>query len=115
MLLETSFRRNLEAAQKGDPFSTRTRRDFPRTQTPQRIGADNRVGRTRLNSQVSSCSGFSEWDSRAGQPVDEYLHGKKTELATFSIARLRMLPARGSTGHDTPARNSRLERSVSDT
>lgn len=47
-----------------------------------------------LKSQVSSWSVFSVWWSTATHPMVAYLHGNKTELATFSIARFRMFPER---------------------
>lgn len=44
------------------------------------------------NSQASSCSGFSVWTKETVQPLVEYLQGNITLLATFSIARFRILP-----------------------
>ena len=49
---------------------------------------------TDLNSQVSSCSPLSVWSSVCGQPLLEYRQGNITVAATFSIARLRMLPGK---------------------
>jgi len=46
------------------------------------------------NSQVSSCSPFSVCKRDTAQPDVEYLHGNITVLATFSMAKLRMFPAK---------------------
>lgn len=45
-----------------------------------------------LKSQLSSCSTLSKWDSVRSQPIEAYLQGNCTVIATRSIARLRMLP-----------------------
>lgn len=45
-----------------------------------------------LNSHSSSCSVLSVWGSVTSHPDEAYLQGKRTELATFSIARFLMEP-----------------------
>lgn len=45
-----------------------------------------------LYSQPSSCSPLSVCNIVTRQPEAENLQGKRTVLATFSMARLRMLP-----------------------
>lgn len=45
-----------------------------------------------LYSQASSCSDFSVWRRVEVQPEEEYLQGNITVEATFSIAKLRILP-----------------------
>ena len=57
---------------------------------------------THLNSQASSCSVFSVWRRVTGHPLEEYLQGNITVLATFSMARLRMLPVKHNTFLTTP-------------
>ncbi len=44
------------------------------------------------NSQSSSCSALSVCGRVTSQPDEAYLHGKSTELATFSMAKLRIEP-----------------------
>lgn len=46
-----------------------------------------------LNSHSSSCSVLSVWGSVTSHPDEAYLQGKRTELATFSIARFLMEPS----------------------
>lgn len=45
-----------------------------------------------LNSHSSSCSVLSVWGRVTSQPDEAYLQGKRTELATFSMARFLMEP-----------------------
>ena len=47
-----------------------------------------------LYSQVSSCSCFSVCRRVTGQPLEEYLQGNITVVATFSMARFLMLPTK---------------------
>ena len=64
-----------------------------------------------LNSHVSSCSVLSVCSSVTGHPLDACLHGNITVLATFSMAKLRILPVerRETIKHYKSTNNSDLK------
>ena len=56
------------------------------------MGGGDQGMHTDLNSHISSWSALSVCGNVTGQPLEQYLHGNITWLATFSMARLRIFP-----------------------